>query len=91
MRKFQKVAVVAAMLGSVGFLGAGVSQAHGDDDASVKLTNKQNQDCSADYTGYTGTEAASGITTATNGTGFQYNDESKHKSVKCTQIWTIGK
>ncbi|GAA5051433.1 hypothetical protein [Streptomyces similanensis] len=29
MRKFQKAAVVVALLGSVGFLGAGAAQAHG--------------------------------------------------------------
>ncbi|MFQ6144302.1 hypothetical protein ACLMNJ_14650 [Streptomyces seoulensis] len=31
MRKFQKAAVVVALLGSVGFLGAGAAQAHGGD------------------------------------------------------------
>ena len=38
MRKYQKAAVVVAMLGSVSFLGAGVSHAGGGD-------NKQNQSC----------------------------------------------
>lgn len=46
MRNIQKAAVVAAMLGSVGFLGAGVS--HAGDDPHVKLDNKQNTSCSAD-------------------------------------------
>lgn len=43
MRKFQKVAVVAAMLGSVSFLGAGVAQA--GDHPSVKLDNEQKNSC----------------------------------------------
>ncbi|MFF6812285.1 hypothetical protein ACFZAG_20685 [Streptomyces sp. NPDC012403] len=46
MRKFQKAAVVAAMLGSVGFLGAGVS--HAGEDPHVKLDNKQSTSCSQD-------------------------------------------
>ena len=37
MRKYQKAAVVVAMLGSVSFLGAGVGYAGGD--------TKQNQSC----------------------------------------------
>ncbi|MFF4014425.1 hypothetical protein [Streptomyces sp. NPDC001843] len=90
MRKFHKVAVVAAMLGSVGFLGAGVSQAHGDDDATVKLENKQNQHCSADGTEVAGTKADP-FAPILLGTGFQYNDKSEHKSVTCTQIFTVGK
>jgi hypothetical protein len=90
MRKFQKVAVVAAVLGSVGFLGAGVSQAYSDDDATVKLDNKQSQKCSADGTYLTGTKALSDVTTATNVGGLQYNDKSEHTSVTCNQIWTVG-
>ncbi|NGO11684.1 hypothetical protein G5C60_29835 [Streptomyces sp. HC44] len=35
MRKYQRVAVVAAMLGSVSFLGAGVSQAGGGTNCSM--------------------------------------------------------
>ncbi|NEC48349.1 hypothetical protein G3I18_07125 [Actinospica acidiphila] len=44
MRKFQKAAVVVAMLGSVGFLGAGVS--HAGEEPGVKLDNKQATSCS---------------------------------------------
>ncbi|MBR8641759.1 hypothetical protein KEF29_26560 [Streptomyces tuirus] len=47
MRKYQKAAVVMAMLGSVSFLGAGVGHA-GDGDAKVKFDNKQSTACSAD-------------------------------------------
>ncbi|MPY49213.1 hypothetical protein [Streptomyces acidicola] len=43
MRKYQKAAVVVAMLGSVSFLGAGVATAH--DGGKVKIDNKQNQSC----------------------------------------------
>ncbi|MFF4830569.1 hypothetical protein [Streptomyces sp. NPDC001315] len=43
MRKYQKAAVVMAMLGSVSFLGAGVSQAHGGD--GFKVDNTQTNAC----------------------------------------------
>ncbi|MFD5658516.1 hypothetical protein [Streptomyces hirsutus] len=46
MRKYQKAAVVMAMLGSVGFLGAGVS--HAGDDPSFELNNKQATTCAQD-------------------------------------------
>ncbi|GGV12008.1 hypothetical protein [Streptomyces griseoflavus] len=46
MRKYQKAAVVMAMLGSVGFLGAGVS--HAGDKPEVEVNNKQATHCSAD-------------------------------------------
>ncbi|MEU7716941.1 hypothetical protein [Streptomyces tibetensis] len=51
MRKFQKAAVVAAMLGSVSFLGAGVSQAYGGD--KVDIDSVQSNTC--------GNEAQSGV------------------------------
>ncbi|MGW7255727.1 hypothetical protein [Streptomyces sp. NPDC054834] len=89
MRKYQKAAVVVAMLGSVGFLGAGVSQA-GDDDAAVKLDNKQNQQCSANKSYAEGSETLSGNTAPVNALGAQKSDTSEHTSVTCTQIFTIG-
>ncbi|MFF8030998.1 MULTISPECIES: hypothetical protein [unclassified Streptomyces] len=46
MRKYQKAAVVMAMLGSVSFLGAGVS--HAGDDPAVQLNNAQTTTCSQD-------------------------------------------
>ncbi|MER5991092.1 MULTISPECIES: hypothetical protein [Streptomyces] len=46
MRKYQKAAVVMAMLGSVGFLGAGVS--HAGDKPSAKLDNEQTATCVQD-------------------------------------------
>ncbi|MEU6102101.1 hypothetical protein [Streptomyces flaveolus] len=44
MRKYQKAAVVLAMLGSAGFLGAGVSHA-GD---GPSLDSKQSQNCTGE-------------------------------------------
>ncbi|MFK4146362.1 hypothetical protein [Streptomyces sp. NPDC004065] len=90
MRKYQKAAVVVAMLGSVGFLGAGVSQANGDDDAAFKLDNKQSQSCSADETNITGSSTASDIFTPVNTAGLQLNDRSERTSVTCTQLLTLG-
>ncbi|GHB23056.1 hypothetical protein GCM10010377_11190 [Streptomyces viridiviolaceus] len=46
MRKHQKAAVVMAMLGSVSFLGAGVS--HAGDDPKFELNNKQATTCAQD-------------------------------------------
>ncbi|MER7487751.1 hypothetical protein ABTY20_17955 [Streptomyces sp. NPDC126497] len=43
MRKFQKAAVVVAMLGSVGFLGAGVS--HAGENPGLKIDSEQAQEC----------------------------------------------
>ncbi|MEU6180746.1 hypothetical protein [Streptomyces coeruleorubidus] len=43
MRKYQKVAVTAAMLGSVSFIGAGVS--HGADEPQVELKSTQTNSC----------------------------------------------
>lgn len=38
MRKTQKAALVAAMLGSLGFVGAGTAVAHGERDADIDVT-----------------------------------------------------
>ncbi|MEU1849961.1 hypothetical protein ABZ499_11965 [Streptomyces sp. NPDC019990] len=88
MRKYQRAAVVAAMLGSVSFLGAGVG--HADGDPKVKLDNKQSQECSADETHITGTEAL-GADAISNVGGFQFVDKSKSTSVECTQLFAIGR
>ncbi|MEU7056138.1 hypothetical protein [Streptomyces sp. NPDC046197] len=89
MRNCQRAAVVAAMLGSVGFLGAGVSQAHSDD--GFKLDNKQNQACSADESRYVGTEAASDIINNIGAAGITTTDASRHTSVSCNQLLGLGK
>lgn len=46
MRKYQKAAVVMAMLGSVSFLGAGVS--HAGDKPEVEINNSQATECVLD-------------------------------------------
>ncbi|MFF1275694.1 hypothetical protein ACFVZC_20165 [Streptomyces marokkonensis] len=48
MRKYQKAAVVMAMLGSVSFLGAGIS--HAGDEPSAELNNKQTNACKQENT-----------------------------------------
>ncbi|GCB49286.1 hypothetical protein [Streptomyces sp. NL15-2K] len=88
MHKYQKVAVVAAMLGSVSFLGAGVG--HADGDPKVKLDNKQSQECSADEVNIKGSDLAD-VFAPTNAAGFQFIDQSKRTSVECAQLFTIGR
>ncbi|MFD7402536.1 hypothetical protein ACFV7R_07645 [Streptomyces sp. NPDC059866] len=88
MRKYQKAAVVVAVLGSVSFLSAGVG--HANEDGKVKLDNKQSQGCSADESNFTGVETASGYAPV-NGAGFQLVDQSERTSVNCAQIFTIGR
>ncbi|GGX10013.1 hypothetical protein GCM10010297_34480 [Streptomyces malachitofuscus] len=46
MRKYQKAAVVMAMLGSVSFLGAGVG--HAGDEPEVEINNSQTTNCAQD-------------------------------------------
>ncbi|MEU2876761.1 hypothetical protein [Streptomyces sp. NPDC007070] len=43
MRKFQKAAVVVALLGSVGFIGAGTAQAHGGDGGQKADTRQSHE------------------------------------------------
>ncbi|MFD7277021.1 hypothetical protein ACFV80_08160 [Streptomyces sp. NPDC059862] len=50
MRKFQKAAVVVAMLGSVSFLGAGVAQADDGPNPKLKIDNQPVLDCGTDIT-----------------------------------------
>ncbi|MGW3723872.1 hypothetical protein [Streptomyces sp. NPDC000851] len=89
MRKYQKVAVVAAMLGSVSFLGAGVG--HANEDPKVKIGNEQVQKCSGNEVNVTGSSAADVDDVITNGAGLQVIDQSEHKSVNCSHIFVIGK
>ncbi|GGZ73297.1 hypothetical protein [Streptomyces bluensis] len=88
MRKYQKAAVVVAMLGSVSFLGAGAG--HADGGAKVKLDNQQSQGCSADETTIMGSETGS-VFAPVNGAGLQGIDQSERTSVACTQLFGIGK
>ncbi|MDN0196917.1 hypothetical protein [Streptomyces sp. S.PNR 29] len=88
MRKYQKAAVVMAMLGSVSFLGAGVG--HANEDAKIKLDNKQSQECSADEVNITGSETGA-VFAPVNTAGIQLVDQSERTSVNCAQLFTIGK
>ncbi|MBZ9637962.1 hypothetical protein [Streptomyces sp. PSKA30] len=89
MRKYQKAAVVVAMLGSISFLGAGAGHA-ANGDPKVKLDNKQSQECSADEYSFTGSTTGS-VFAPVNGAGFQLVDQSKRTSVECAQLFTIGR
>jgi hypothetical protein len=59
MRKYQKAAVVMAMLGSVGFLGAGVAQA--GDGSGVDIDTTQTNACKL-----TGDAGGAGLVNALN-------------------------
>ncbi|GGY18130.1 hypothetical protein [Streptomyces djakartensis] len=87
MRKYQKAAVVAAMLGSVSFLGAGVS--HAGDDGRKLLESDQTQLCSADEINITGSETGA-VFAPVNGAGLQFNDLSDRNTVNCAQIFGLG-
>ncbi|MFD7402537.1 hypothetical protein ACFV7R_07650 [Streptomyces sp. NPDC059866] len=89
MRKYQKAAVVVAMLGSISFLGAGAGHA-ANGDPKVKLDNKQSQECSADEVNFTGSQTGY-VYAPVNGAGFQLVDDSERTSVNCAQIFTIGR
>lgn len=88
MRKYQKAAVVAAMLGSVSMLGAGVSQA--DDDAAFKLDNKQNQSCEQN-TSTQGLINIDDINVNLALLGLANQDNRETKSLTCTQGFALGK
>ncbi|MFJ4537645.1 hypothetical protein ACIP39_16990 [Streptomyces tibetensis] len=89
MRKYQRTAVVVAMLGSVSFLGAGVGQA-ADEDAQFKVDNKQNQSCEANDSKTAGLISIDDLNLAINILGLQTNDQSERKSVTCTQNFALG-
>src|SRR3954453_1251390 len=87
MRKYQRAAVVAAMLGSVSFLGAGVGQAH---DGGFGLDSVQGQSCSANEVNVTGT-LTGGAFTPSNTTGLQLIDQSDRHVTNCAQIAGFGR
>lgn len=81
MRKYHKAAVAVAMLGSVSFLGAGVGNA-ADGAEQAKL----DQTCAAnDSSVGAGLINIHNVNVVVNLLGLQYTDQSKHKSVNCTQ------
>ncbi|MGV9251266.1 hypothetical protein [Streptomyces sp. NPDC003697] len=89
MRKYQKAAVVAAMLGSVSFLGAGVSQASGGDDPTFKLDNKQNQSCQQNESKQ-GLVNVDDINVSLAVLGLSNQDNSERRSLTCTQAAVLG-
>jgi hypothetical protein len=89
MRKYQKAAVVMAMLGSVGFLGAGVGHAS-DGDGKFKLENKQNQTCEQNDTA-TGLINLDDVNVNVGALlGLAQQDNSERESLTCTQVFSLG-
>ena len=87
MRTFQKAAVVVAMLGSVGFLGAGVS--HAGDEPQVELNNKQATTCAQDNS----TEGLINIEDVNIGVsilGLTKNEANDTNSVACSTGFSLG-
>ncbi|MCT7356215.1 hypothetical protein N4P33_29310 [Streptomyces sp. 15-116A] len=87
MRKYQKAAVVMAMLGSVGFIGAGVS--HAGDDPQVELNNKQSQSCEQNDSA-TGLINIDDINVSLGILGLSQQDNSEKSSVACATSFTVG-
>ncbi|PWI09661.1 hypothetical protein DIZ27_16460 [Streptomyces sp. NWU339] len=87
MRKYQKAAVVMAMLGSVGFLGAGVSHAGGEPE--VLLNNKQTTTCAQDNS----TEGLINIQDVNVGVsilGITKQEANDANSVACATSFNVG-
>ncbi|MFF9215474.1 hypothetical protein [Streptomyces viridosporus] len=87
MRKYQKAAVVMAMLGSVGFLGAGVS--HAGDEPEFELNNKQATTCVQDNS----TEGLINIEDVNIGIailGLNKQEANDANTVACGTSFTIG-
>ncbi|AWW39518.1 MULTISPECIES: hypothetical protein [Streptomyces] len=89
MRKYQKAAVVAAMLGSVSFLGAGVVNAS-DGDEKVKITNDQTQACEQNDSAQ-GLINLDDVNVSVAILGLSNQDNSERESVTCSQNFTLGK
>ena len=87
MRKFQKAAVVVAMLGSVGFLGAGVSHANGD--PAVELNNEQATACPQDNSAK-GLIVIDDINLAVGILGLGVAENSETNSIECASSFAVG-
>ncbi|MFI9819163.1 hypothetical protein ACIHFC_01600 [Streptomyces sp. NPDC052013] len=87
MRKYQKAAVVMAMLGSVSFLGAGVG--HAGDDPKVELNNKQTQSCQQNDS-TTGLINIDDVNLSLAILGLSQQDNSEESSVTCATSFTVG-
>ncbi|GAA1413763.1 hypothetical protein GCM10009601_00220 [Streptomyces thermospinosisporus] len=89
MRKYQKAAVVMAMLGSVSFLGAGVG--HAGDDPAFKLDNKQSQNCSQDDN-VKGLINIDDVNVSAGALlGWSANHAGEHEATSCVQGFKLGK
>lgn len=87
MRKYQKAAVVMAMLGSVGFLGAGVG--HASDDPSVELNNSQKTTCAQDNS-VQSLIAIDDINLAVGILGLGNAENKETNSVQCASNFSLG-
>ncbi|MFF5155687.1 hypothetical protein ACFY3N_05355 [Streptomyces sp. NPDC000348] len=87
MRKYQKAAVVMAMLGSVGFLGAGVS--HAGDKPEVELNNKQSTTCAQDNS-TKGLINIEDLNVGVSILGITQNEANDLNSVSCATGFNIG-
>ncbi|MFI2641796.1 hypothetical protein [Streptomyces sp. NPDC018610] len=90
MRKFQKAAVVVAMLGSVGFIGAGAAQAHGGDGGGLKVDSKQTQTCTGQVDSQQGLVNIQDLGVAANAILGVGNPVGKATSVSCPSAVTFG-
>ncbi|MEU9290850.1 hypothetical protein AB0D57_41040 [Streptomyces sp. NPDC048275] len=84
MRKYQKAVVAAAMLGSISLLGGGIGHAAGGDPKVEADKPQQNQKCSADEKNWTLINIGD-VNLSVNALGLQVVDQSKRKTVQCTQ------
>ncbi|MPY65079.1 hypothetical protein [Streptomyces spongiae] len=89
MRKYQKAAVVVAMLGSVSFLGAGVGHAH-DEGGKFKVDNKQNQACEQNDS-QQGLINLDDVNVNVALLGLATQDNSEREALSCTQNFSLGK
>ncbi|MGW5213318.1 MULTISPECIES: hypothetical protein [unclassified Streptomyces] len=87
MRKYQKAAVVMAMLGSVGFLGAGVSHAGGEPE--VELNNSQTTTCVQDNS-VQGLINIDDINLAVGLLGVGNAENTETNAVSCASSFTVG-
>ncbi|MFI2641716.1 hypothetical protein [Streptomyces sp. NPDC018610] len=104
MRKFQKAAVVVAMLGSVGFIGAGAAQAHGGDgggskaesrhseshDGGAAVDSRQSQICTGQVDAQQGLVNVQDLGVAANAIVGIGNPVGKVTSVACPSALTFG-
>ncbi|SDC07185.1 hypothetical protein [Streptomyces prasinopilosus] len=87
MRKYQKAAVVMAMLGSAGFLGAGVG--HASDGPEVELNNEQTTTCVQDNSKQ-GLINIDDINLAVGILGLGNAENTETNAVSCTSSLAIG-